>query len=171
MTPIGTGSSDPIVSPPRTPSPPREWNVAVVGLGTAGAAAAVLLHRLGHRVTVLEQAAAPAAVGAGIWLQGLGQQVLDRMGLLDELRSASTVVSRVSAMTTSGRVVMDFGYDDLPGAIPALASTGAPCSHCWTVGWPGSPFAPTPGWPLSTPTTTVSWWWRPTENGSAGSIW
>lgn len=69
--------------------------VAVVGLGTAGAATAALLFDRGHDVTLLEQAEDPRPVGAGIWLQALGQQVLDRLGLLADLRATAREVSRV----------------------------------------------------------------------------
>ncbi len=94
--------------------------VAVVGLGSAGPALALLLADAGHDVTVLEREVEPGPVGAGIWLQHLGQQVLDRLGLLDDLRAVSRPVSRVEGRTVDGRVVMDFSYDALPGAVPAL---------------------------------------------------
>mgnify|MGYP001360171605 CR=1 FL=1 len=45
--------------------------IAVVGAGTAGLASACLLARQGHRVTLIEQAPAPAPVGAGLLLQRL----------------------------------------------------------------------------------------------------
>ncbi|MBM6404289.1 FAD-dependent monooxygenase [Phycicoccus sp. CSK15P-2] len=94
--------------------------MAVTGLGTAGAAVAALLHDLGHDVTVLEQAPDPGPVGAGLWLQGMGQTVLDRLGLLDALRAVSTPVDRVDVRTAAGRQLVAVGYDDLPGAVPAL---------------------------------------------------
>lgn len=94
--------------------------VAVVGLGMAGSTAALLLHRAGHEVTVLEREDDPRPVGAGIWLQDMGQQVLDRLGLLDELRSVSRAVSRVEITTRSGRRLIDLGYADAPGTSPAL---------------------------------------------------
>ncbi len=98
----------------------RRLRIAVVGLGTAGPALAVLLSDRGHEVTVLEREREPGAVGAGIWLQHLGQQVLDRLGVLGDLQAASRTVSRVHGLTVAGRTVMDFGYADLPGAVPAL---------------------------------------------------
>lgn len=94
--------------------------VAVVGLGTAGAATACLLLDRGHDVTVLEQAEDPRPVGAGIWLQDLGQQVLDRLDLLPALRERSRVVSRVRMEGRGGRLLLDLGYDARPASTPAL---------------------------------------------------
>jgi 2-polyprenyl-6-methoxyphenol hydroxylase-like FAD-dependent oxidoreductase len=94
--------------------------IAVVGLGMGGATAACLLADAGHDVTVLEQAEDPSPVGAGIWLQGMGQQVLDRLGLLEPLRAVSRSVERVEIVTAGGRGLVDLGYDDLPGSAPAL---------------------------------------------------
>ncbi|HZJ70855.1 MAG TPA: FAD-dependent oxidoreductase, partial [Planctomycetota bacterium] len=42
--------------------------IAVVGAGTAGAAAAILLARAGHSVALFERVAVPGPVGAGITL-------------------------------------------------------------------------------------------------------
>lgn len=94
--------------------------VAVVGLGTAGAATAALLFDRGHEVTVFEQADDPRPIGAGIWLQSLGQQVLDRLDLLGPMRTLSREVSRVEMVGRAGRPLLDVGYDALPGATPAL---------------------------------------------------
>ena len=95
----------------------RQLRVAVVGCGTAGAAAALLLHRAGHDVVLLERAVDPGPVGAGILLQRLGQEVLTRMGLAAPVRDRSPDVSAVDARTVGGRPVMQFSYDDLPGAV------------------------------------------------------
>lgn len=94
--------------------------VAVVGLGTAGAATAALLFDRGHEVTVLEQADDPRPVGAGIWLQDLGQQVLGRLDLLPAMRASSRVVSRVRMEGRAGRRLLDLSYDARPASTPAL---------------------------------------------------
>ncbi|KRB77910.1 hypothetical protein ASE01_06940 [Nocardioides sp. Root190] len=94
--------------------------VAVVGLGAAGAATACLLFDRGHDVCLVEQAEDPRPVGAGIWLQALGQQVLDRLDLLAPLHQVSREVSRVRMEGRGGRLLADIGYDALPGSTPAL---------------------------------------------------
>ena len=58
--------------------------VAVVGLGTAGSAAALFLARAGHAVTIFEATSASKLgdYGAGIGIQPIGLTVLRRLGLL-----------------------------------------------------------------------------------------
>lgn len=87
--------------------------VAVVGCGTAGAVAALLLGRDGHDVRIFERVATPRGVGAGILLQRLGQEILDALGLAHELGRRSAPVRWVDARTPGGRKVMDFRYDDV----------------------------------------------------------
>jgi 2-polyprenyl-6-methoxyphenol hydroxylase-like FAD-dependent oxidoreductase len=90
--------------------------VGIVGCGTAGPAAALLLARDGHEVELFERAAIPRAIGAGILIQPLAQQVLGSLQLADELEACSTPVRRIDGRTRTGRRVMDFGYGDvLPG--------------------------------------------------------
>ena len=86
----------------------------------AGSTLACLLADRGFDVVVLEQEDDPPPVGAGIWLQHMGQQVLDRLGLLGALRAQSREVSRVDIRTSSGRQLVDASYADVPGSVPAL---------------------------------------------------
>ena len=91
-----------------------------MGLGTAGATSACLLADRGVDVVVLEREGDPRAAGAGIWLQAMGQRVLDRLGLLTPLRTVSREVTRVDIRTATGRPVLDLSYADVPGETPAL---------------------------------------------------
>ncbi len=91
-------------------------NIAISGCGITGTAAAWFLAQSGHQVTVFEQAAVCRPLGAGILLQPGGQQVLQRMGLLDTLIAQSSRLNGMTAMLTSGRRLVRLQYADLqPG--------------------------------------------------------
>jgi 2-polyprenyl-6-methoxyphenol hydroxylase-like FAD-dependent oxidoreductase len=90
--------------------------IAIVGCGTAGPAAALLLARAVHQIEVLERVPDPSPVGAGLLLQPTGMAVLRELGLLDEIERRGARVERLHGETASGRVVMDLAYAELrPG--------------------------------------------------------
>ncbi len=95
--------------------------IAIVGYGTAGQAAAVLLARDGHRIEVFERAPEPGPVGAGFLLQPTGLQVLWCMGLLDQVLAHGARVDRLYGETPCGRAVMDMRY---AGLDPRLCGVG-----------------------------------------------
>ncbi|MCD9028428.1 FAD-dependent monooxygenase [Luteimonas sp. BDR2-5] len=100
--------------------PQRPLRVAIVGYGTAGQAAAVLLGRDGHAVEVFERAPAPGPVGAGFLLQPSGLQVLWRMGLLPEVTAHGARVGRLYGETPCGRAVMDMRYAGLDARLTGI---------------------------------------------------
>ena len=88
-----------------TPTTGRPLRAVVAGSGPGGAAAALLLARVGFTVTVLERVAAPTAVGGALLLQPNGIAVLHGLGVEHvpgerELRS-----SRIR--NAAGRVLLD----------------------------------------------------------------
>ena len=85
----------------------------MVGCGTAGAAAALLVARAGHDVTVLERVAEPRPVGAGIILQPTGQAVLARLGLLDRIAARASRLDRLFLRTSGGRTLVDLHYAEI----------------------------------------------------------
>lgn len=87
-------------------------DIAIVGAGPAGLAAALYLKRAGHRVTVFERFEEPKPVGSGLILQPTGLTVLADLGLLDEMLMLGNRIERLhGADARSGRTVLDVRYD------------------------------------------------------------
>ena len=87
--------------------------IGIVGYGTAGQAAALLLTRDGHHVEVFERAPVLGPVGADFLLQPTGLAVLWELGLLDDALAHGARIGRLFGESTSGRVVMDMRYREL----------------------------------------------------------
>jgi FAD-dependent urate hydroxylase len=87
--------------------------IAIIGYGSAGQAAALLLGADGHRVEVFERVPVPGPVGAGFLLQPTGLAVLHAMGLLDPLLAHGARIDRLYGETAAGRPVMDMRYREL----------------------------------------------------------
>ncbi len=84
--------------------------IAIVGCGVAGQAAALFLHRAGHRVEIFERFESPRPIGAGLLIQPTGQAVLERLGLLDAALAHGAKVTRMLGHSVRGRVVLDVSY-------------------------------------------------------------
>ena len=91
--------------------------IGIVGAGIGGLAAAALLARTGHKVTLAERFAAPRPVGSGLVVQPVGLAVLDALGAGQAARDLGAPL--VQMLGHSGtRTVLDVRYR--PGA-PGLA--------------------------------------------------
>jgi 2-polyprenyl-6-methoxyphenol hydroxylase-like FAD-dependent oxidoreductase len=84
--------------------------VAIVGAGTAGLCLAALLGKR-HRVTVFERTPQPSPVGAGVLLQPSGLQVLQDMGLLEQIQALGAPIERLYGTLKNGWPVMDMRYE------------------------------------------------------------
>jgi 2-polyprenyl-6-methoxyphenol hydroxylase-like FAD-dependent oxidoreductase len=69
--------------------------IAIIGAGIGGLAAAALLHRAGHAVTVFERFDRPRPLGSGLVIQPVGQAVLDVVGAGDTARALGAIVNRM----------------------------------------------------------------------------
>lgn len=97
-------------------------SIAVVGAGTAGAAAATLLARGGHRVAVYERVDDPKPVGAGITLQPTGQAALRRLGLLDAVVARAAPVDRLLCIKSDRKPIVDLPYAEIHHALVGLGT-------------------------------------------------
>ncbi|MBI2737523.1 MAG: FAD-dependent monooxygenase [Rhodospirillales bacterium] len=88
-------------------------DIAVVGCGVAGQAAATLLADTGHRVTIYERFTQPQPVGAGLLLQPTGLAVLRQLGLADAAIAGGARIAGLEARTHRGRSILDLRYADL----------------------------------------------------------
>jgi 2-polyprenyl-6-methoxyphenol hydroxylase-like FAD-dependent oxidoreductase len=91
----------------------KALRVAVIGCGTAGPAAALLLARAGHEVEVFERTKAPTAAGAGIMLQPTGQAVLARLGLLDDVLARGERIDSLVVEKANRAPLLSLKYHDV----------------------------------------------------------
>ncbi|HXU64289.1 MAG TPA: NAD(P)/FAD-dependent oxidoreductase [Polyangia bacterium] len=95
-------------------------DIGVVGCGFAGSAAALFLARAGHRLTIYERVAEPAAIGAGILLQPTGLAVLARLGLLESVAARGAPVHALDCRTSAGRPLFHLRYERLAAGLHGL---------------------------------------------------
>lgn len=91
--------------------------VGIVGMGTAGQAAALFLARAGHEAVIFEKTEEKhltnAYAGAGLGIQPIGLRCLERLGVLESILEHGAHVSALNALTREGRPVLDLKYGDL----------------------------------------------------------
>lgn len=85
--------------------------VVVNGIGIAGPALAFWLERLGHEVLLVEEAPRLRSGGYVIDVWGVGYELLERMGLIDEVLSLGYKVEEVRFVDGEGRPCGGFGTD------------------------------------------------------------
>jgi 2-polyprenyl-6-methoxyphenol hydroxylase-like FAD-dependent oxidoreductase len=104
----------------------RPYRIAITGAGIGGLAAATLLARDGHKVTLFERFDTPRPLGSGLILQPVGLAVLDRLGAGDAARSLGAPIHRMLGHAGT-RPVLDASY---PMGQSGLAMHRAALFHC-----------------------------------------
>ncbi|WP_433663792.1 FAD-dependent monooxygenase [Nocardia sp. CA-128927] len=82
----------------------RSMKILICGGGIAGQALAYRLGRSGHRVVVVERFSALRATGAQVDLRGQGIDAVERMGLLDVVKSKLVDERGVALVNAQGKV-------------------------------------------------------------------
>ena len=85
--------------------------ILISGAGIAGPALAYWLRHYGNDVTVIEKAPAPRAGGQAIDIRGTAREVVERMGILPEIRAAHTGVRGMAYVDGSGRRAVEVPAD------------------------------------------------------------
>lgn len=88
-------------------------NIAIIGSGTSGLAAALFLTKDGHKVTLFEKYVEPRPLGAGIMLQPTGLACLACLGLDEKALSYGAKINSLYGRSANGSVVFDIRYDSL----------------------------------------------------------
>ena len=98
------------------------YDIAIAGCGPAGLAAALLLHRQGHGVTLFERFEEPRAIGSGLMIQPSGLAVLSAMGLATSILAHGAPIRALHGLNHQGDIALDARYVDL--AIPGACGIG-----------------------------------------------
>lgn len=112
--------------------------IAIVGYGTAGQSAALLLAEDNHQLDVFERAPELGPVGAGLLLQPTGLWVLWRMGLLAKAFQYGAPIRRLFGDTVSARPIMDMRYDALDSRLVGLGMQRGALFEILRAAWPGA---------------------------------
>jgi 2-polyprenyl-6-methoxyphenol hydroxylase-like FAD-dependent oxidoreductase len=94
--------------------------IAIVGGGIAGLAAASLLARHGHRITLFEKQAALHPCGAGILLQPVALRVLDELQALDAMRSHAAQIEHFARYAPQRHDELQLHYHELAPQLHGL---------------------------------------------------
>ena len=89
--------------------------ILISGAGIAGAAAAYWLREAGYAVTVVERAPTPRPGGQTVDLRGAGRTVMERMGLLDQIRAMSVTQRGIAWIDATGRHRAEMPVDAFDG--------------------------------------------------------
>jgi 2-polyprenyl-6-methoxyphenol hydroxylase-like FAD-dependent oxidoreductase len=89
--------------------------ILISGSGIAGAAAAYWLREAGFTVTVVERAPAPRPGGQTVDLRGAGRVVVERMGLLEQIRAMTVTQRGIAWIDAAGRHRAEMPVDAFGG--------------------------------------------------------
>lgn len=96
-------------------------DIGIAGCGPGGLAAALFLHRLGHRVTIFERFEEPRPVGSGLLIQPSGLAVLDALRLGVRIRDQGARIDFLNGLSVpSGKRALDVRYGALKGDVSAF---------------------------------------------------
>lgn len=91
-------------------------DILISGASVAGPALAYWLRRYGFNPTIVERAPKTRSGGQAIDLRGTARAIVERMGVLDDIRRAHTGTRGMSAVNSAGKRLLSMGSDVLDGS-------------------------------------------------------
>ncbi len=88
-------------------------DIAIIGAGITGLAAAIALRRQDFRVVVYERFAQSLPIGSGLLIQPTGLAALGRLGLRGRIESLGARIDRLAGETIGGTTIFNLNYADL----------------------------------------------------------
>ncbi len=102
----------------RTMQQNKQLDIAIIGCGTAGSAAALLLKKQGHRVCIFEALQNFEPVGAGLLIQPVGLAVLKQLGIYQQCIDHGSKITRLWGCNEKNKTILDLHYPHLHKFIP-----------------------------------------------------
>jgi 2-polyprenyl-6-methoxyphenol hydroxylase-like FAD-dependent oxidoreductase len=103
--------------------------IAIIGAGTAGLAAAIVLARQGHHITIFEHVEELAPVGAGLLLQPAGLAVFAHLGVLEHALTLGAKVTGLEGQLANGQLLVNSHYHQAGEGLYGLGIHRATLCH------------------------------------------
>lgn len=87
--------------------------IAILGAGIAGLFSAIALHRKGFKVTLYERNSKPRDIGAGLVLWPNATYILDKLELLNDIKSIAYSLDKMQRFTESGEFLNEINLKNL----------------------------------------------------------
>lgn len=96
-------------------------NIAIIGCGPGGLASALFFARQGHAVKLFERFPQPKPLGSGLLIQPSGQQILQSLDLLHNIKQRASPVRQLHGISVhNNRRALDMKYEHASNAVSAL---------------------------------------------------
>ena len=104
-------------------------HIAIIGAGTAGLAAAIVLARQGYHISIFEHVEALSPVGAGLLLQPAGLAVFAHLGVLEHALTLGAKVTGLEGQLANGQLLVNSHYHQAGEGLYGLGIHRATLCH------------------------------------------
>ncbi len=91
----------------------NKLEIAILGAGIAGLCTAIALHKKGINVTVYERNPGPKTIGAGMVLWPNASAILDKLELLNDIKSISQTLEKMQRRSDSNKFLNEINLSKI----------------------------------------------------------